>query len=99
MKLSTENIPISYLSEARYNQMVEGSNSESLKKVGEEFEAIFLTNMLKQVRDSKLSDGLFDSKAQDTYLSLLDQETARRIASKIDLGIADAISRTYEKDI
>ena len=55
--------------------------------------------MLKQVRDSKLSDGLFDSKAQDTYLSLLDQETARRIASKIDLGIADAISRTYEKDI
>ena len=53
--------------------------------------------MLKQARDSQLSEGLFDSKAQESYLNLLDQERAREIASRIDFGIADAIARQYSE--
>ena len=37
-----------------------GSNAE-LKAVADQFEAIFLEMLLKQARDSKLSEGLFEN--------------------------------------
>ncbi len=97
MKSTTNDISPSFLSSNRFNQISQGNDLQSLKKIGEEFEAIFVVQMLKQARDSQLSEGLFDSKAQDSYLSLLDQERAREIASKIDFGISDAIARTYSE--
>ncbi len=95
MKISNENISPSFLSNARFNQISSGSTRESLEKVGEEFEAMFVVQMLKQARDSKLSEGLFDSNAEETYMGLLDQERARKIAGEIDFGISEAIARAY----
>ena len=97
MSTTSNDISPSFLSSNRFNQISQGNDLQSLKKIGEEFEAIFVVQMLKQARDSQLSEGLFDSKAQESYLSLLDQERAREIASKIDFGIADAIARTYSE--
>ena len=94
---TTNDISPSFLSSNRFNQISHGNDRQSLQKIGEEFEAIFVVQMLKQARDSQLSEGLFDSKAQESYLSLLDQERAREIAGKIDFGIADAIARTYSE--
>ena len=93
----SQNVPTSYLSNNRFNQIFQGNDIQSLKKIGDEFEALFVVEMLKQARDSQLSEGLFDSKAQESYLSLLDQERARQISGKIDLGIAEAIARTYSE--
>ena len=93
----SQDLSISFLSNNRFNQISQGNDFQSLEKIGEEFEAIFVVQMLKQARDSQLSEGLFDSKAQDSYLSLLDQERAREIAGKIDFGIADSIARTYSE--
>ena len=95
MKISPENISRSFLSDIRFNQLSSGSDRESIEKIGEEFEAMFVVQMLKQARESKLSEGLFDSSSEDTYASLLDHERARKIASEIDFGIAEAIARTY----
>ena len=97
MKISPENISSTFLSNTRFNELSSGSTRESLEKVGEEFEAMFVVQMLKQARDSKLSDGLFDSEAEETYMGILDQERAREIAREIDFGIADAIARTYSE--
>ena len=38
-----------------------------LENVADQFEAIFLETLLRQARESKLSDGLFDSKADDNF--------------------------------
>ena len=57
---------------------VNGTNAE-LKAVADQFEAIFLEMLLKQARDSKLSDGLFDNKADDNFVQLFDQELANEI--------------------
>ena len=95
MATNINNISPSFLASNRFNQISQGDDHQSLKKIGEEFEAIFVVQMLKQARDSQLSEGLFDSKAQESYMGLLDQERAREIAGKIDFGIADAIARTY----
>ena len=69
---------------------VNGTNSE-LKAVADQFEAIFLEMLLKQARDSKLSDGLFENKADDNFVQLFDRELAKSSSEKVDIGIAEAI--------
>ena len=69
---------------------VNGSNSE-LKAVADQFEAIFLEMLLKQARDSKLSDGLFENNADDNFVQLFDRELAKSSSEKVNIGIAEAI--------
>ena len=69
---------------------VKGTNAE-LKAVADQFEAIFLEMLLKQARDSKLSDGLFENKADDNFVQLFDRELAKSSSEKVDIGIAEAI--------
>ena len=69
---------------------VNGSNAE-LKAVADQFEAIFLEMLLKQARESKLSDGLFENSADDNFVQLFDQELAKSSSEKVDIGIAQAI--------
>ena len=69
---------------------VNGSNAE-LKAVADQFEAIFLEMLLKQARDSKLSDGLFENKQDDNFVKLFDQELAKSSSEKVDIGIAESI--------
>ena len=68
------------------------SNAE-LKAVADQFEAIFLEMLLKQARESKLSDGLFENNADDNFVQLFDQELAKSSSEKVDIGIAEAIIR------
>ena len=51
-----------------------GNKLEELKEVTNQFEAIFVNQVLKQARQGKISDGIFDSKAEETFRSLIDQE-------------------------
>ncbi len=69
---------------------VNGSNAE-LRAVADQFEAIFLEMLLKQARESKLSDGLFENNADDNFVQLFDQELAKSSSEKVDIGIAEAI--------
>ena len=62
-----------------------------LKAVADQFEAIFLEMLLKQARDSKLSDGLFENNADDNFVQLFDRELAKSSSEKVDIGIAEAI--------
>ena len=76
------------------------SNSETfegLQSVADQFEAIFLEALLRQARESKLSDGLFDSKADDNFEQMFDQELANSSSKLVDIGIADAIVRQMSK--
>ena len=73
-----------------------GSNAE-LKAVADQFEAIFLETLLRQARESKLSEGLFDSKADDNFEQMFDQELANSSSKLVDIGIADAIVRQMSK--
>ena len=72
------------------------TNSDTLaglQSVADQFEAIFLETLLRQARESKLSDGLFDSKADDNFEQMFDQELANSSSKLVDIGIADAIVR------
>ena len=82
------------------NHMSEVSNSGNkdrkqadaeLKAVADQFEAIFLEILLKQARESKLSDGLFDTSSDDNFVQMYDQELAKSSSKTVDIGIAEAI--------
>ena len=82
------------------NNMSEVSNSGNkdrkqadaeLKAVADQFEAIFLEILLKQARESKLSDGLFDTPSDDNFVQMYDQELAKNSSKSVDIGIAEAI--------
>ena len=66
-----------------------------LKAVAEQFEAIFVEQLLKAARQSPLADGLFDNEEVETYRDMLDKEYAKSIATNTSLGIASAIEAKF----
>ena len=71
------------------DQKFESKND--LKSVANQFEAIFLEMLLKQARESKLSEGLFDTKSDDNFVQMLDTELAKSSSELVDIGIAEFI--------
>ena len=62
-----------------------------LKAAAEQFEALFVQQLLKQARSAKLADDILGSEAGDTYLAMLDQERAKQLSAQMNLGIAEAL--------
>jgi flagellar protein FlgJ len=71
------------------------TNHQELKDVAEQFEAIFVHQMLKQARQSKLADGIFNSEAQDTFNNMLDSEYSKILSKKNNFGIAEGLIRQF----
>ena len=67
-----------------------------LKDVAEQFEAIFVHQMLKQARQSKLEDGIFNSEAQDTFNNMLDIEYSQVLSKQNNFGIAKALIKQFQ---
>ena len=75
------------------------SNSDvQLEHVTEEFEALFVTQMLRQAYESKLAEGIFDSSENETFQSMLNQELGRKIATNSNFGIADALKMQFKSN-
>ncbi len=64
---------------------------EALKHVAKQFESIFLKMMLKNMRDAKLSDGIFDSDQSEFYQEMYDQQLAVHLSAESGIGLADMI--------
>lgn len=75
-------------------------NPEQIKKVARDFEAMFVSMMLKSMRDTVGKDTLTGGgKGEETFRSLLDQEYANAAVQGGGIGLAQTIerelSRTY----
>ena len=70
---------------------------KDLYAAADQFEAIFIETLLRQARESKLSTELFESKADDNFEQMFDQEIAKSTSKMVDIGIADAIVRQMSK--
>lgn len=68
-----------------------GDGSE-IKKLSEEFEAIFLEIVLKSMRESVPKSKLIDGgNGEEIFRSMLDSEYAKSLASQRSTGLADSI--------
>ncbi|AJP74671.1 rod-binding protein [Sphingomonas hengshuiensis] len=68
------------------------ASRENLDAAGQRFEAIFTGMMLKSMRAAKLGDGLFDSKAQEQFRDMQDQQLAQNMATHAPMGIGKAMT-------
>ena len=67
-------------------------STANLKAAGEKFEAVFTGMMLKSMRQAKLADPLFDSKAIDTFSDMQDAQITKSMAEHTPLGIGKAMT-------
>lgn len=64
----------------------------ALKAAATQFEALFLENVMKTMRDAAPADGLLDSESGRMMQTMLDQQYARAMASR-GIGLADMLAR------
>tara|TARA_Y100000591_G_C21634772_1_gene594710 strand:- start:44 stop:376 length:333 start_codon:yes stop_codon:yes gene_type:complete len=79
--------------------LMQKQNNNNLESVADQFESIFVFQMLKQARQSKLADGIFSSEAQDTFNNMLDMEYSQILSNKNNFGIAEALIRQFQSHI
>jgi Rod binding domain-containing protein len=67
---------------------------EGVRQVAQEFEALFLAEMLAPVFESVDTDGLFGGgESEKIFRSMMVQEYGKAIAQSGGVGIADAVQR------
>ena len=88
---------INYQTDTGFTLFQKNKNQANLEAIAEEFESMFINQMLKNARDSKLSEALFSSDKEDNFGAMLDQERSRSLALNLDLGIAEALVRQFDK--
>ena len=85
--------------ELKLSQLKEASEKQA-EQVGMEFESVFVSLMLKEMRNTLDSGegGLFGSEQSDTFGGMFDQFMGQHLAEASPFGIADAI-KSYLKNV
>jgi flagellar protein FlgJ len=68
-------------------------STETLRKVANQFEALFTQMLLKSMRDASFGNELFESDENNLYRDMYDQQIAALLAKQKGLGIADMLVR------
>lgn len=77
---------------------VKNIDEAKLKKACEDFESIFISQMLKEMRKSIPKSGLFDGGSeQDAYLSLFDEAFSKSIAQGGGIGLGKILYQNIMK--
>lgn len=70
------------------------NSPEAAREAAKQFEALFMQQVLKSMRDASPRGGMFDSEESRMYQSLLDQQMAMQLASRGGgIGLARVIER------
>lgn len=98
--LSGMNTPASGVLDQRLSLDVQGvdelrrtarsSPQEGMKQASKQFEVMFMSMVLKSMREATPSDGMFSSQSEKMYTSMLDQQLAQNLSGR-GLGLADAM--------
>ena len=69
---------------------------EALQEAARQFEAVFLNQVLKSMRDTKLADGILDNEQSKFYGEMYDQQLASNLAGSV--GLADLIVKQMKHE-
>lgn len=73
-----------------------GNDRASLQKAAQQFEAIFLRQMIGAMRSASLAEGITDSSASEQFRDMADARTADSMATGSALGIAEMLLKQFE---
>lgn len=72
-------------------------NPETLRRTCQQFEAIFIQQLFKEMRAAVPNEGLLENdRSIELYQSLMDQQVAEAMARKQGLGIGEALLRELQ---
>ncbi len=76
-----------------------GKNEAKLRETAQDFEAIFIRQMFKEMRNTVHHEGVIETdSASDTYDQMLDMEAARIASRQGGIGLADLMMQQLMKD-
>jgi len=87
---------------AQAAQTNDAAKNPALRKAAEQFEALFLHQMLKTMREATSSneDGdIMGSSTTKTYEAMFDQEIAQQMAKRGGVGLADMMVKSFERNV
>ena len=79
------------------NKENKNNSDRGLEEVAQEFESLFINEMLKRAHSAKLAKTILTSDAEDTYTSLLNQERSKILAKNHNFGIAEALVKQFSR--
>ncbi len=75
-----------------------GKTNEQIRAAAEDFEAVFLTQMVEQMFSGVSTDGMFGGgQGEKIFRSMMAQEYGKVMASNGGVGIADEVAREMLK--
>ena len=81
------------------NKLNSDKNLKELKEISNQFESIFINQILKQARKNKIENGLFDSEAISTFNSMIDEQYSEILSKKTNFGISDALFNQFKSQV
>ena len=97
--ISSQTSILPQMEQGRISQLSElanperSKNNKQLKTLSQQFESIFVHQLLKSMRSTVQKTGLFDSHATNMYESMQDEEIAKLMTEQKGIGLADVIYR------
>ena len=67
---------------------------DQIKQVGEDFESVFLSMMLKEMRNS-LDEGFFGSESSDSFGGMFDLFIGQHLAKTGPIGVGELLVQQY----
>lgn len=77
----------------RLKAQSKSSPNAALDEAAKQFEALFMTMMLKAMRDTLPEDGMFNSSHMRSYQEMFDQQLALDLSRKSGIGLSDLIAK------
>ena len=81
------------------NKLNSDKNLKELKEISNQFESIFINQILKQARKNKIENGLFDSEVISTFNSMIDEQYSEILSKKTNFGISDALFNQFKSQV
>src|SRR5690349_6057739 len=73
------------------SQRAQAADAAQRQQIATDFESVFLSTLLKQMRQSVDGDGLFAGDSSDTYGGMFDMFMGKHLAANGGLGVRDMI--------
>ena len=81
------------------NKLSTDKKLKELKQISNQFESIFINQILKQSRKNRIENGLFDSEAISTFNSMIDEQYSEILSKKTNFGISDALFNQFKSQV
>ena len=100
-----DNITLKLNSKPHYQNNIDNNKFNSdkklkeLKEISNQFESIFINQILKQARKNKIENGLFDSEAISTFNSMIDEQYSEILSKKTNFGISEALFNQFKSQV